>query len=93
MGALDAFGTLPQRCALAAAAGCDLLFVCRQIEAYPACVEAVEGSVSVARRAEAARRLEGYGRHLAGLREHAKEPRAQPASLSAEIRAFSEAIG
>ena len=93
MGALDAFGLLPERCARAADAGCDLLFVCRQIEKYPACVEAVERSVSVARRAEAARRLEDYGRHLARLREQVRAPRATPASLSAETRAFSESIG
>ena len=42
MGALDAFGDLPQRCAAASQAGCDLLLVCRQIERYPECVAAVE---------------------------------------------------
>ena len=74
MGALDAFGDLPQRCAAASAAGCDLLLVCRQIERYPECVAAVETSVPAERRAEAAERLEQYGAHLAALRRAVREP-------------------
>src|SRR5262249_5848462 len=72
MGALDAFGDLPQRCAAASAAGCDLLLVCRQIERLPECVAAVEASVPEERRDEAADRLGAYASHLAALRSAAR---------------------
>jgi beta-N-acetylhexosaminidase len=85
MGALDAFGDLPQRCAAASSAGCDLLLVCRQIERYPECVAAVEASVSPERRAEAAERLEAYAAHLMQLRAAAKEPPPSAERLVAEL--------
>jgi beta-N-acetylhexosaminidase len=85
MGALDAFGDLPQRCAAASAAGCDLLLVCRQIERYPECVAAVGAAVPPDRRAEAADRLEQYAAHLAALRGAAKEPVPTPERLIAEL--------
>lgn len=91
MGALDAFGDLPERCARAAQAGCDLLFVCRQIEVYPACVEEVERSVPAARRAEAAARLEAYGTHVEALRRRAGEAELSLAALRAELRALGAA--
>jgi beta-N-acetylhexosaminidase len=91
MGALDAFGALPQRCTRAARAGCDLLFVCRQIEAYPDCVEAVVRDVPPARRAEAADRLEDYARHLAALRKAAPRGDAIP-TLTAELRSLGDAL-
>lgn len=91
MGALDAFGGLPERCARASAAGCDLLLVCRRIEEYPACVEAVERSVSPARRRQASERLEGYASHLASLREAAGAPDISLAAIRAELRTLTEA--
>jgi len=68
MGALARFGGLPERAAAAAAAGCDLVFVCSRIAEYPACVQAVERSLSDERREEALRRVEAYRRRLEGLR-------------------------
>ena len=93
MGALDAFGDLPQRCAKSADAGCDLLLVCRQIERYAECVAAVEDSVSVSRRVEAARRLEEYGQHLQHLRAQVRGSGASPQTLAAQIRELSESLG
>jgi beta-N-acetylhexosaminidase len=60
MGALSSFGGLPERSALASAAGCDLLFVCSRIEEYPACVREVELRVSRERREQATARLEAW---------------------------------
>jgi beta-glucosidase-like glycosyl hydrolase len=75
MGALGAFGGLPQRSAASCRAGCDLLFVCKTIEEYPDCVAAVEKDVPPERRAEAAARLEEYAAHVEALRRAArKEP-------------------
>ncbi len=91
MGALDAFGDLPERCARASSAGCDLLFVCRRIETYPACVEAVETLVTGPRRFEAAGRLEGYAAHLAALRRAAPREETSVAGLVAQLREFGEA--
>ena len=68
MGALSAFGDLPARAAAACLAGCDLLFVCKEIEAYPGCVEVVRSDVPPWRRAEAAGRLQTYRRHLETMR-------------------------
>ncbi len=89
MGALDAFGDLPERCVRACAAGCDLLFVCRRIEEYPACVEAVERSVSGARREEALARLDVYGAHVASLRRAAGAPEITLAAIRAELRSLA----
>lgn len=86
MGALDSFGDLPERSAAACRAGCDLLFVCRQIETLPDCVAAVERDVSPERRLEAMTRLDAYERHLAELR--AERPVAPP--LDQLVRAIRE---
>ena len=93
MGALDAFGDLPERSARAAAAGCDLLFVCRRIEEYPACIEAVEAQVPVPRRAEAAARLDGYAAHVDNLRV-SRPPEAGEAlsTVAAGIRSFDSSL-
>lgn len=60
MGALDAFGDLPDRCVEAARAGCDLLFVCSRTLEYPECVERVSQDVPEERRSEAGERLDAY---------------------------------
>ena len=92
MGALSAFGELPERSARAALAGCDLLFVCRRLEAFPACVEAVERGVPVERRAEAADRLEAYASHLEKLRA-GRVPETVPLeTVAAAIRGFDESL-
>ena len=68
MGALAAFGSLAERCAVAARAGCDLLFVCSRISEYPGCVEQVEARVAACRIEEASRRLDAYASHLDEIR-------------------------
>lgn len=89
MGALDAFGDLPERCVRAVSAGCDLLFVCKRIEEYPACVEAVERSVAGARRSEATARLDAYGAHVAALQRAAGSPEITLAAIRAELRSLA----
>lgn len=88
MGALDGVGDLPTRSAAALYAGCDLLFVCKQIEAYPDCVDAVENQISSERRAEAARRLQIYRRHLEEMQALAPPASRPIAELMADIAAL-----
>lgn len=93
MGALSAFGSLRERCAAAALAGCDLLFVCSRIEEYPDCVEKVGREVPPVRLAEASARLDAYVMHLDEIRRAASIPKLPLAGLMAEIaalRALSE---
>ena len=91
MGALSGFGGLPEHCERASAAGCDLLLVCRRIEEYPACVEAVERGVAAPRRTEAAARLEAYAAHLGRLRAAAGPTRETLAEVRAEFAALAGA--
>jgi beta-N-acetylhexosaminidase len=91
MGALSEFGDLPARSAAALFAGCDLLFVCRQIEAYPDCVDVVENQISPECRAEAARRLQIYRRHLEEMQALAPPASRPIAELIADIAALREA--
>jgi beta-N-acetylhexosaminidase len=94
MGALAAFGTLPERSAAASRAGCDLLFVCKEIDAYPDCVAAVDRDVPADRRAEAAARLEEYAAHLAELRKGTRRAQPPPLSEVAEgVKRLNEVIG
>jgi beta-N-acetylhexosaminidase len=92
MGALAAFGGLPERSARAALAGCDLLFVCRRIEEYPACVEAVEKNVPAERREEAAARLEAYAAHIESLRPARLRAEVPIETVAAAIRGFDESL-
>ena len=89
MGALAEFGGLPERCARASAAGCDLLLVCRRIEEYPACVDAIERGVPASRRGEAAARLDAYAADLGRLRATAGPPRETLADVRAEFVALA----
>jgi beta-N-acetylhexosaminidase len=94
MGALSAFGTLPERSAKASAAGCDLLFVCKETDAFPDCVATVERDVAPERRAEAAARLEEYAAHVAGLPGKARRANARPLAEVAEgLKRLNEVIG
>jgi beta-N-acetylhexosaminidase len=92
MGALGAFGDLPERSARASLAGCDLLFVCRRIEEYPACVAAVRRSVPAERRAEAAERLEAYAAHIESLKPARGGRTAPLETLTAAIRGFETSL-
>ncbi len=93
MGALSEFGDLPTRSAAALFAGCDLLFVCKQIEAYPDCVETVENQISSDRRAEAAGRLQIYRRHLEEMQALAPPASRPIAELAADIADLRGAAG
>jgi beta-N-acetylhexosaminidase len=93
MGALSAFGSLRERCAAAAIAGCDLLLVCSRIDEYPDCVEEVGREVPAGRLAEASARLDAYAQHLDEIRRSASIPERPVAGLTADIaalRAISE---
>jgi beta-N-acetylhexosaminidase len=87
MGALSGFGTLPERSAAASSAGCDLLFVCKELSQYPDCVASVQEHVPSRRRAEAARRLQVYRRHLETMQELAPTARSVK-QLIADIAAL-----
>jgi beta-N-acetylhexosaminidase len=92
MGALAEFGGLPERSAAAMRAGCDLLFVCSRLEEYPECVARVETEVPEDRRAEAARRMDGYADRLRGLSAAAPPPRSLDA-IAADVAALKQAAG
>ncbi len=90
MGALASFGEMPDRCAEASRAGCDLLFVCSRILEYPDCVERVDLEVSGDRRREAAERLAAYSRRAAERRAAVKRPVLSIESLREATRALHE---
>lgn len=86
MGALSAVApSLPERCAAASRAGCDLLFVCSRIAEYPDCVERVRAEVPPERLAEASDRLDRYASHLDGLRAASARPDRSLSALIADI--------
>ena len=92
MGALDAFGHLPERSAAAANAGCDLLWVCSRITEYPECVARVERDVPADRIAEASRRVDGYADSVADLQRRAVPPAERLETLAAHVAALRETI-
>ncbi|HEY7368316.1 MAG TPA: glycoside hydrolase family 3 N-terminal domain-containing protein [Thermoanaerobaculia bacterium] len=91
MGALASFGGLPQRSALACAAGCDLLFVCSRIDEYPSCIREVELRVPPPRRDEAAARLDAWERKVRRLAEGFPVPARPIERLAADIAALRDA--
>jgi beta-N-acetylhexosaminidase len=91
MGALAEFGGLPERSAAGMRAGCDLLFVCSRLEEYPDCIARVETEVPEDRRAEAARRLDGYAGRLRALSTAARPARLLKA-IAADVAALREEI-
>lgn len=90
MGALSAFGSIPERCAAAALAGCDLLFVCSRIAEYPECVELVAREIPPARLSEAAGRLDRYVEHLDEIRRACDIPDRPVADLIADVARLRE---
>jgi beta-N-acetylhexosaminidase len=86
MGALWAFGDLPERCVAASNAGCDLLFVCKEIEAFSDCVRAVERDVPALRQQEAHTRLERYETHLAEISAFRTSAPRPLGEMAADIR-------
>ncbi len=90
MGALASFGQMPDRCAEASRAGCDLLFVCSRILEYPDCVERVELEVPGARRTEAAGRLSAYSQRAAERRAAVNRPVLSIESLRETTRELHE---
>lgn len=90
MGALSAFGPMPQRVAAASEAGCDLLFVCSRLPEYPDCVAEVERSVPSSRLEEARSRLAAYAARLAGIRAAAGFRHRPLQDLIGDIAALRE---
>ena len=76
MGALAVWGDLPARTALAFKAGCDLLPVCRTLEACPEVAAALAAPALRTRREEAAARLERFRRHRRAIRRASDVQRA-----------------
>ncbi len=68
MKALDPWGDLPERTAAAFAVGCDVLPVCRNLEALPAIADRLADSSLADRHAEARQRIERYRRQVMALR-------------------------
>ncbi len=94
MGALGQFGGLPERCAAALAAGCDMVFVCSRLEEYPGCVARAEEDVPASRRAEALRRLDVYAARLTKLEREAAALSSRPLeALAADVSLLREAAG
>jgi beta-N-acetylhexosaminidase len=91
MGALAAFGALPERSAAAALAGCDLLWICSRIEEYPDCVERVETDVPAQRRAQASARIDAYVRRLGQLKASAPPARHLEA-VAADVAILRDAV-
>lgn len=88
MGALSAFGGLPERSAAAFAAGCDLLCIGSVAAALPDAAAAVEERSSPERRAEARRRVARFRTESARLR---RERRLFPRPVSEIAEAFRRA--
>jgi beta-N-acetylhexosaminidase len=68
MKALDEWGDLPERCAAALAAGCDVLPVCREVEALPAIAARLADPRLRPRLDEARQRIGAYRRQVLARR-------------------------
>ena len=96
MGALSAFGSLPDRCAAALAAGCDVLCVGKDNAVLPEAVEAIERTVATHRIEEAAARVERLRGDLARIRAAGLGetlPLDEITRRTAELRSRSERPG
>ncbi len=91
MKALSPWGDLPERTAAAFLAGCDILPVCRDLEALPAIAERLADPALESRHAEAHGRIERYRKHLAQLRSQV-EPEIPWAERLAEVRTTLAAL-
>lgn len=91
MKALAPWGDLPERTAAAFAAGCDVLPVCRDLEALPAIAERLADPALETRHAEAHARIERYRSRIGALRSATDSPGSFAERL-AEIRADLTAL-
>ncbi|MEP7010597.1 MAG: glycoside hydrolase family 3 N-terminal domain-containing protein [Acidobacteriota bacterium] len=92
MKALSPWGDLPERTAAAFAAGCDVLPVCRDLEALPAIAERLADPALEARQTEAHNRVERYRNRISALRASTESPAPWDERL-AEVRAAFAALG
>jgi beta-N-acetylhexosaminidase len=93
MGALSAFGSVPERCAAAFAAGCDVLCIGKENAALPEAVAAIERMVPRERIAEAQERLDRLRGDLARIRSGRRRellPLPEIIAETAELREQGE---
>jgi beta-N-acetylhexosaminidase len=91
MKALAPWGDLPERTAAAFAAGCDILPVCRDLEALPAIAERLADPALEARQQQAHARIERYRNRITALRAPTESPSPWAERL-AEIRTSLTAL-
>ena len=86
MGALAAYGDLPERAAAAFEAGCDLLCVGKAIDALPPAAERVSRRATAGRVREARSRLDAFRSSLSTIRESALRPPRPVDEIAAAFR-------